>query len=111
MGYLLRYLPKDYKINKVSKDTQLRFIDIKVYLYLTTIVSVQVASYTGWILCTIMFCCAFFGPARMGSIDYIYNPVHAAMYNAFAPIGWCAIFAWATVLYHTGNTNGKHHLT
>ncbi|XP_043525105.1 nose resistant to fluoxetine protein 6-like [Frieseomelitta varia] len=80
MGYLLRHLPKDYKINKV-------------------------VLYTGWILCTIMCCCAFFGPAGMGSINYIYNPIDAAMYNAFAPIGWCAIFAWATVMYHTGNTN------
>lgn len=53
-----------------------------------------------------MFFCALFGPAHMGSIDYVYNPIHAAMYNAFAPIGWCAIFAWVTVLYQTGNTNG-----
>ncbi|XP_076666635.1 nose resistant to fluoxetine protein 6 isoform X1 [Andrena cerasifolii] len=81
IGHLLRYVSRDYKMNKV-------------------------ALYTGWILCTIMFCCAFFGPAHMGSLHYIYNPIHAAMYNAFAPIGWCAIFAWATVLYHTGNTNG-----
>lgn len=66
--------------------------------------------YTGWILCTFMCCCAFFGPARMGSINYIYNPIDAAMYNAFAPIGWCSIFAWATVTYHTGNTSGKNHL-
>ncbi|XP_033205713.2 nose resistant to fluoxetine protein 6-like [Bombus vosnesenskii] len=80
MGYLLRYLPKDYKMNKM-------------------------VLYTGWILCTFMCCCAFFGPARMGSINYIYNPIDAAMYNAFAPIGWCSIFAWATVTYHTGNTS------
>ncbi|XP_017891312.1 nose resistant to fluoxetine protein 6 isoform X1 [Ceratina calcarata] len=81
LGYLLRYLPRDYKINKIALRT-------------------------GWILCTIMFCCAFFGPAGMGSIDYVYNPIDAAMYNAFAPIGWCALFAWATVMYHTKNTNG-----
>ncbi|XP_078033532.1 nose resistant to fluoxetine protein 6 [Augochlora pura] len=81
IGYLLRYLPKDYKMNKT-------------------------ALYAGWILSTIMFCCAFFGPAHMGSIDYVYDPIHAAMYNAFAPIGWCAIFAWVTIMYHTGNTNG-----
>lgn len=56
-----------------------------------------------------MFCCAFFGPAHMGSINYIYNPIDAAMYNAFAPIGWCAIFAWVIVMHHTGNTNGKNN--
>ncbi|OAD54557.1 Nose resistant to fluoxetine protein 6 [Eufriesea mexicana] len=81
MGYLLRHLPSDYKVSKT-------------------------VLYTGWITCIIMFCCAFFGPARMGSIDYVYNPIDAAMYNAFAPIGWCAIFAWVTVMHHTGNTNG-----
>ncbi|XP_043792229.1 nose resistant to fluoxetine protein 6-like [Apis laboriosa] len=81
IGYLLRYLPKDFKMNKITL-------------------------YIGWILCTIMFCCAFFGPAHMGSINYIYNPIDAAMYNAFAPIGWCAIFAWVIVMHHTGNTNG-----
>ncbi|CAK9807752.1 Nose resistant to fluoxetine protein 6 [Anthophora plagiata] len=81
MGYLLRYLPRVYKMNKI-------------------------VLYTGWVLCTILFCCAFFGPAYMGSINYMYNPIDAAMYNAFAPIGWCAIFAWVTVLHHTGNTNG-----
>ncbi|XP_076750177.1 nose resistant to fluoxetine protein 6 isoform X2 [Xylocopa sonorina] len=80
MGYLLRHLPRDYKINKIIL-------------------------YAGWILCTIMFCCAFFGPARMGSIDYVYDPIDAAMYNAFAPIGWCAIFAWVTLMNHTRNTN------
>ncbi|XP_076389928.1 nose resistant to fluoxetine protein 6 isoform X2 [Megachile rotundata] len=81
VGYLLRYLPRDYKMNKTS---------------------VQI----GWIVCTIMFCLAFFGPAHMGSISYKYNAVDAAMYNAFAPIGWCAIFAWVIIMHYTGNTNG-----
>ncbi|XP_043250987.1 nose resistant to fluoxetine protein 6-like [Colletes gigas] len=81
VGYLLRYMPKDYKMNRT-------------------------ALYTGWIVCTIMFCCAFFGPAHMGSINYVYDPMHAALYNAFAPIGWCSIFAWVTVMHHTRNTNG-----
>lgn len=42
----------------------------------------------------------------MGSIDYVYKPHHGAIYNAFAPIGWCAIFAWIIFLSHTKNTNG-----
>ncbi|XP_029053165.1 O-acyltransferase like protein-like [Osmia bicornis bicornis] len=81
VGYSLRYVHKDYKINKI-------------------------VLYAGWIISTIMFCFAFFGPAHMGSIDYIYNAVDAAMYNAFAPIGWCAIFAWVILLHYTGNTDG-----
>ncbi|KAF7391343.1 hypothetical protein HZH66_009823 [Vespula vulgaris] len=69
VGYLLRSLPKEYKMKKTT-------------------------SYTGWIL------------SKMGSIDYTYNPMHAATYNAFAPIGWCALFAWIIVVHQTGNTNG-----
>ncbi|KAF7393950.1 hypothetical protein HZH68_010769 [Vespula germanica] len=82
VGYLLRSLPKEYKMTKTT-------------------------SYAGWILCTVMFFGSVFGPAKMGSIDYTYNPMHAATYNAFAPIGWCALFAWIIVVHQTGNTNGK----
>ncbi|XP_043498479.1 nose resistant to fluoxetine protein 6-like [Polistes fuscatus] len=81
IGYLLRLLPKQFKMNKYT-------------------------SYIGWILCTTMFFASVFAPAKMGSIDYIYNPMHAAMYNAFAPIGWCILFAWVIIMHQTGNTNG-----
>ncbi|KAG7202798.1 hypothetical protein KM043_009961 [Ampulex compressa] len=81
VGYVLRYMPKGYKVNNTVQ-------------------------YAGWTLCTVMFLAAFIGPATMGSIDYVYNPMHAAMYNAFAPLGWCALFAWVAVMHHTGNTNG-----
>ncbi|XP_011502852.1 PREDICTED: nose resistant to fluoxetine protein 6-like [Ceratosolen solmsi marchali] len=81
VGYLLRKWPKSYKLNN-------------------TII------FIGWSLCILMAIGAFFGPAGMGSINYVYNPIHAATYNAFAPIGWCAIFIWMTFLSHTGNTDG-----
>ncbi|XP_066603638.1 nose resistant to fluoxetine protein 6 [Prorops nasuta] len=81
VGYFLRKNPKGFQLNKT-------------------------ATYTGWVVCSLMALAAFFGPAKMGSIDYIYDPMHAATYNAFAPIGWCALFAWLAVLHHTGNTNG-----
>lgn len=45
--------------------------------------------------------------SRMGSIDYVYNPIDAAIYNAFAPIGWCTFFLWVIAIQHTGNSNGK----
>ncbi|XP_024941445.1 nose resistant to fluoxetine protein 6 isoform X2 [Cephus cinctus] len=80
VGYLLRNCPKGYKLNG-------------------TVINI------GWIVSSLMFIGAFIGPAKMGSIDYIYNPTHAATYNAFAPIGWCALFAWMAFLAHTGNTN------
>ncbi|XP_063973444.1 O-acyltransferase like protein isoform X1 [Diachasmimorpha longicaudata] len=81
VGYFLRICPKGYKLNKSV---------------------IQL----GWALTTLMALGAFFGPAGMGSINYVYNPTHAALYNAFAPIGWCALFAWIAFLSHTGNTRG-----
>ncbi|XP_012252676.2 nose resistant to fluoxetine protein 6-like isoform X2 [Athalia rosae] len=80
-GYLLRNFPKNYKLNPV-------FIK------------------AGWVVSTLMFIGAFVGPATMGSINYVYNPTHAAIYNAFSPIGWCILFAWMAFLSHTGNSNG-----
>ncbi|KAK0172238.1 hypothetical protein PV328_005583 [Microctonus aethiopoides] len=80
IGYLLRIYPEDYKMNKSV---------IKL----------------GWIFSSLATFSAFFGPANMGSIDYVYKPHHGAIYNAFAPIGWCAIFAWIIFLSHTKNTN------
>ncbi|XP_070515627.1 nose resistant to fluoxetine protein 6 isoform X2 [Cardiocondyla obscurior] len=83
-GYLLRNVPKDFKFGAT-------------------------ALYTGWTVCSLMFAAAFIGPSKMGSIDYVYNPIHAAVYNAFAPIGWCALFLWITITQHTGNSNGFLH--
>ncbi|XP_067206747.1 nose resistant to fluoxetine protein 6-like isoform X2 [Linepithema humile] len=80
-GYILRNIPKNFKLT-------------------TT------ALYTGWTVCTIMFLTAFIGPSKMGSLDYVYNPIHAAIYNAFAPIGWCGLFLWIAIMQHTGNSNG-----
>ncbi|XP_043475076.1 O-acyltransferase like protein-like [Leptopilina heterotoma] len=80
LGYLLRNYPKGFKLN-------------------------QKFTYVGWTLSSLLCLAAFVGPAPMGAIDYIYNPVHAATYNAFAPIGWCALFGWLAFVSHTGNTN------
>jgi len=55
-----------------------------------------------------MFLAAFIGPSKMGSIDYVYNPIHAAAYNAFAPIGWCGLFLWIAITQHTGSSNGNY---
>ncbi|CAL1674854.1 unnamed protein product [Lasius platythorax] len=80
-GYLLRNIPKDFKLSA------------------TTL-------YTGWTVCTVMFLAAFLGPSKMGSIDYVYDPIHAATYNAFAPIGWCGLFLWMAITQHTASSNG-----
>lgn len=55
-----------------------------------------------------MFLAAFLGPSKMGSIDYVYDPIHAAAYNAFAPIGWCGLFLWMAITQHTASSNGNY---
>ncbi|XP_057327425.1 nose resistant to fluoxetine protein 6 isoform X1 [Microplitis mediator] len=79
LGYLLRRYPKGLKINK-------------------SIIRL------GWMVTSLAALAAFLGPAGMGSINYVYDPIHAAAYNAFAPIGWCAFFAWIVVVSHTDNS-------
>jgi len=63
----------------------------------------------GNVLAVISFIVSFIGPSFMGNIDYIYQPVHAAFYAAFAPILWCFSFGWVIYTWHVGyhNTAGK----
>lgn len=114
-GYLLRNLPKDFRLNTVSGFTFITRLSrtlenninkIKSNNFFATIF--QTTLYTGWTVSTMLFLAAFIGPSKMGSIDYKYNPIHAAVYNAFAPIGWCAFFLWVILVQHTNNSNGKH---
>lgn len=80
MGILLGYVLRTYKDLKLTK-TQLKI---------------------GWYVNTALVMAAFFGPAPMGSINYIYDPIHAAAYAAFAPIAWCSFFAWVIFTSHLG---------
>ncbi|KAG8034620.1 hypothetical protein G9C98_007696 [Cotesia typhae] len=64
----------------------------------------------GWMVTSLAALAAFLGPAGMGSIHYVYDPIHAAAYNAFAPIGWCALFAWIVVVSHTDNSTSIYLL-
>ncbi|RZC33579.1 nose resistant to fluoxetine protein 6, partial [Asbolus verrucosus] len=54
-------------------------------------------------LALLSFSASFFGPAVMGSIDYVYNPTDAAWYAAFAPILWCFSFGWIIFTAHIGH--------
>ncbi|XP_058443935.1 O-acyltransferase like protein [Malaya genurostris] len=59
----------------------------------------------GWYACSLLLAFAFFGPAPMGSMHYVYDPLHAANYAAFSPIAWCIFFAWAVFTSHLGYRN------
>ncbi|XP_039438292.1 nose resistant to fluoxetine protein 6 isoform X1 [Culex pipiens pallens] len=83
MGVLLGYACRVYKSHRLTPN-QLRL---------------------GWYATSILLVLAFFGPAPMGSIDYQYNPLHAANYAAFSPIAWCIFFAWTVFASQLGYSN------
>uniref|UniRef100_A0A1Q3FR05 Nose resistant-to-fluoxetine protein N-terminal domain-containing protein n=2 Tax=Culex tarsalis TaxID=7177 RepID=A0A1Q3FR05_CULTA len=83
MGVLLGYACRVYKSHRLTPN-QLRL---------------------GWYATSILLVLAFFGPAPMGSIDYQYNPLHAANYAAFSPIAWCIFFAWVVFASQLGYSN------
>ncbi|XP_059617038.1 nose resistant to fluoxetine protein 6 isoform X1 [Phlebotomus argentipes] len=80
MGVLLGYILRRYRDLKLT-PTQLKI---------------------GWYSNTALMLVAFFGPAPMGRIGYVYNTTHAAHYAAFAPIAWCSFFAWIIFTSHLG---------
>ncbi|XP_050088709.1 nose resistant to fluoxetine protein 6-like [Anopheles aquasalis] len=83
MGVILGYVCSRYKTIKLSVR------QIKI----------------GWYLSSLSIAVAFFGPAPMGSIHYVYDPMHAASYAAFSPIAWCLFFAWTVFTAHLGYRN------
>ncbi|XP_065364375.1 nose resistant to fluoxetine protein 6 [Calliphora vicina] len=59
----------------------------------------------GWFVAIVCLVASILGPAPMGDINYIYNSTHAAIYAAFAPIGWCIFFTWVVFVSHNGYKN------
>nr|XP_022903854.1 nose resistant to fluoxetine protein 6 [Onthophagus taurus] len=80
MGIILAYILREYK------NVQLKPIYVKI----------------GNFLAITSFCGALFVPSFMGDLNYIYNPVDAAWYAAYAPIMWCLCFAWFIYITHVG---------
>lgn len=56
----------------------------------------------GWFVAIVCLLASLLGPAPMGDINYTYNPTHAAIYAAFAPIAWCIFFSWVVFVSHNG---------
>ncbi|KAM7348279.1 drop dead [Cochliomyia hominivorax] len=59
----------------------------------------------GWLVAIVCLVASLLGPAPMGDINYKYNPTHAAIYAAFAPIAWCIFFMWVVFVSHNGYKN------
>ncbi|XP_031625380.1 nose resistant to fluoxetine protein 6-like [Contarinia nasturtii] len=56
----------------------------------------------GWSISILMLSIVLIGPAKMGNMNYKYNPYDAAFYAAFSPMSWCTIFAWIIFTTHIG---------
>lgn len=63
----------------------------------------------GWSISILLLTVALLAPAKMGNIDYKYNPYDAAFYAAFSPMSWCTIFAWIIFTTHIGHTSKNSH--
>lgn len=54
-----------------------------------------------------MFLTTLLGPAKMGNMNYVYNPYDAAYYAAFGPIAWCGVFIWIIYTTHIGHKSNS----
>lgn len=72
IGLLLGYFLRQYK------DLKLTNLQLKA----------------GWFINITLLLLVIVGTASMSVSDYKYNPTHAAIYAAIAPIPWCLFFAW-----------------
>lgn len=61
----------------------------------------------GWILTSFAIVVTLVMSSVMSTIGYKFNPLHSAIYAAFAPIPWCLFFAWIIFTSQTGYKSKK----
>ncbi|KAK6625956.1 hypothetical protein RUM43_006255 [Polyplax serrata] len=54
----------------------------------------RVVATVGWIVAVVVALFAVFGPYKSAYKGYVYDPIYAAQFNAFAPILWTIFIAW-----------------
>lgn len=89
IGIMLGYCLRKYKYIKLS-DFQLNL---------------------GWILSSVAIIMTLLLSSAMSTVGYKYDPTHAAIYAAFAPIPWCLFFAWIIFTSQTGYKSKKKRKT
>lgn len=95
-GYAMR-MYKHVRLSKVS--WKLHFLCGKIIFLFGNLQSQLIY---GWSFSILMLTIALVGPAKMGNMNYKYNPYDAAIYAAFSPMSWCTIFAWIIFTTHIG---------
>lgn len=54
----------------------------------------RIVATVGWIAAVVAALFAVFGPYKSAYKGYVYDPIYAAQFNAFAPILWTIFIAW-----------------
>lgn len=104
-GYAMR-MYKNVRLTKVSGKILWFFRGGFSFIVFFNIQSQLIYGWSGSIL---LLTIALVGPAKMGNMNYKYNPYDAAIYAAFSPMSWCTIFAW--IIYTTTSaTKVRTHL-
>lgn len=102
-GIFVGYAMRMFKNVKLSKVKPLIHMTKKVDFWLkSSIFEFQSQRICGWTFSIMLLSIALLGPAKMGNINYKYNPYDAAVYAAFSPMSWCTIFAWIIYTTHIG---------
>lgn len=48
----------------------------------------------GWLVASLGIISTLYFSSYQGGFTYKFNPTHAALFSAIAPIPWCLFFAW-----------------
>lgn len=58
---------------------------------------------TGWITCAWSIVWCFWSPNHLSHKDYVYDPVEAAQYAAWAPLLWSLAISWIIFVVFSNN--------
>uniref|UniRef100_A0A2H8TLQ9 Nose resistant to fluoxetine protein 6 n=1 Tax=Melanaphis sacchari TaxID=742174 RepID=A0A2H8TLQ9_9HEMI len=56
-----------------------------------------------WLVATACGLLAVFGPYQLSNMNYVYNNIHLAIFNAFAPILWSVFVLWCIIATDNGH--------
>lgn len=56
-----------------------------------------------WLVATACGLLAVFGPYQLSNMNYVYNNIHLAIFNAIAPILWSVFILWCIIATDNGN--------
>lgn len=100
-GYAMR-MYKNVRLTKVSGGQKILWLFCRMVFFIA-FSNFQSQLIYGWSGSILLLTIALIGPAKMGNMNYKYNPYDAAVYAAFSPMSWCTIFAWIIYTTHIGH--------